>query len=479
MTVSRRSYISLFLSYGISFGIVGVSYIFYSRILSPAEFGLYSIALTIGSVGIFILDGGLKTAIIKDAAGLSPRIQSVMLSWLLGISVALSLLFLALRYPLTHFFPAMRGDYLFLTLFAIVYLLTYPFIVISTAFLERKLDYSRLSWVEATSIVMERGGAVPLLLWTNLGIYSFVLALLAGRLFRVLAVSVSHRVRLCCPRREELRGVMPLMTEGGWIQFATGFSLVRDNLHVLLIGPFYGKAWVGYYSWGLQLCMVLSQAFVQVSARISLPRMAQDADNESRWQICISQIRYLTILTAPVLAAALLVLPGVNASLFLGKWTPVFSLLPFLFLRMLAGMAITPVGTLVPVQCGANIFARATFIWTVLEIVGAMLLIALIGSKGLAVSYSFMAFLGLTVYIRVLGSDFTQRLREVFAAVFCRPSLYISLIMAGAILIADYVYGGLLATPSLLISCIAVCVIIVSYLTENLLRKYLYKLGHI
>lgn len=477
MTASRRNYISMFLSYGISFGIVGVSYIFYSRILSPAEFGLYSIALTIGSVGIFILDGGLKTAIIKDAAGLSSRIQSVMLSWLLVISVALSLLFLVLRYPLTHFFPVMREDYLFLTLFAIVYLLTYPFIVISTSYLERKLDYSRLSWVEATSIVLERGGAVPLLLWTNLGIYSFVLALLAGRLFRVIAVSVSHPVRLCLPRRNELRGVMPLMTEGGWIQLATGLSLVRDNLHVLLIGPLYGKAWVGYYSWGLQLCLLLSQAFVQVSARISLPRMAQADDNESRWQICISQVRYLTILTAPVMAAALLVLPGVNASLFSGKWSPVFTLLPYLFLRMLAGTAITPVGTLVPVQCGAQIFARATFFWTVLEIAGAILFVALLGSEGLAVSYSFMAFLGLAVYIRALGSDFARRLKDVFVAVFCRPSLYIALIMAGSILIADNVYGGLLAVPSLLISCIAVIVIAVSYLSEKLLRKYLYQLG--
>ncbi len=87
---SRASYISLFSSYAVSFLAVGLCYVFYSRILTPAEFGLYSIALTISAVGIFLLDGGLKTAIVKDPAPLAPRSQGVLLSWLLMISLLLT-----------------------------------------------------------------------------------------------------------------------------------------------------------------------------------------------------------------------------------------------------------------------------------------------------------------------------------------------------------------------------------------------------
>src|ERR1039457_3865292 len=310
--MNNKNYYSLFFSYGMSFAVIGFSYIVYSKILTPGEFGLYSIALSIASFGIFILEGGIKTAIIKNTESFSDMDQRTSLSWLLMVSIVLSLLLIAAKYPLGFYFPIIKEDYLFLSLFTIIYLLTYPFIVISTAFLERKLHYQRLAWVEAISNTIERGGPVVFLLWTELGIYSFVVALLLGRLIRVAAVSASHPVKLCPIHIDRLRSILPLMREGVWLQLATGMSLLRDNLHTIILAPLWGKAWVGYYSWGLQLCMVLSQAFVQVSARVSLPRMAQQMSFSERWETCIEQIRFLVIYTAPLLITALLVVPGIN-----------------------------------------------------------------------------------------------------------------------------------------------------------------------
>ena len=61
-----RSVISLFGSNIIAFLITGLSYFVYSKSLLPSEFGLYSIALAIGSFGTLALDGGLKNTIIKS-----------------------------------------------------------------------------------------------------------------------------------------------------------------------------------------------------------------------------------------------------------------------------------------------------------------------------------------------------------------------------------------------------------------------------
>jgi len=52
-------------------------------------------------------------------------------------------------------------------------------------------------------------------------------------------------------------------------------SVARDNLHILLVGPLFGKEWIGYYAWALQICLVSSQVFAQISARVSLPLLAQ------------------------------------------------------------------------------------------------------------------------------------------------------------------------------------------------------------
>lgn len=477
MSTTRRNYISLFFSYGLSLLVVGLSYIYYSRKLSAAEFGLYSIALTIGTIGIFLLDGGLKIAIIKDDEQLSPRKQGVLLSWLFGISIVLSLLFFLIRYPLEHFIPSISGDYLFLSMFAMVYLLSYPFIAIPTAFLERKLDYQRLAWVEATSIALERGFPVLLLMRSKLGIYSFVIALVLGRVFRAIAVCSAHPVRPCLPKRKELKDVAPLMVEGGWVQLATGFSLLRDNLHVLIIGPIYGKAWVGYYSWGLQLCMLLSQAFVQVSARISLPRMAQANEQSQRWEICITQVRLLVILTAPLLPAAMIVLPSINNWLFAGKWEPVFALLPFLFVRMLAGMAITPVGILVPVQSGGYVFARATTLWTIMETIAALLAVACFGTRGLAISYSLVAYFGLVIYIKSIGILPVSRTWDIFRIIFFRPALLVSLGGFGLLFIIGRTSGITFDHLPPLIGLLTLAIIILSYISEKEIRRFILRLG--
>src|SRR2546430_15571167 len=63
--VVRRSVVSLFLANAVSFATLGLSYLLYSRLLSPVQFGLYSTALVIGTFGQLILDGCLKNTIIN------------------------------------------------------------------------------------------------------------------------------------------------------------------------------------------------------------------------------------------------------------------------------------------------------------------------------------------------------------------------------------------------------------------------------
>jgi len=470
----RRNYLSIFLSYGLSFVTIGFSYIIYSRILTPSEFGLYSIALTIGSIGIFLLDGGIKVAIIKLNKHFGEADQSYTLSWLLLVSLLLTCILMMVKYPLSYFIPSVRSDYVFLAIFAAIYLITYPFIVISTALLERDLQYMRLGWIEAVSISIERGVPVIFLLCTSFGLYSFIIALLMGRLFRALAVWISHPVKLCLPRFYRLKQILPLMREGGWIQLAAGLSLVRDNLHIIILGPLWGKEWVGYYSWGFQLCLVLSQAFVQVSARVSLPRMAQQGTIDERWQTSLEQVRFLTMFTAPLLFAGLLVVPGINESFFGGKWSPTLPLLPFMFFRMIIGMAITPIATIIPVQLGGAVFTRFNTIWTVIEVFVAGVLVFVFGPNGLAYSLSVSVLFGLYIGIRLLHEGNANHVYKTVLITICKsPSLLISLSLSLILLcgIKLSIGGTLLKalSDSLLPTAIgSLVIIVISYLIERL-----------
>lgn len=469
-TSHSTHYIHLLAGYGISFIAIGISYLLYSRLLSPEKFGLYSIALAIGLAGIFILDGGLKTALIKERHSFTKTQLGSVISWLMALSFLLILLLAAAYRPITFFFPTLGPDYGFLALFTAIYLLSYPFILVPTAQLERKLEYSRLAWIESISTVIERAGAVPLLLWTSLDIYSFALALAVGRLFRATAVNIMLPVAPQRPTRSQLNSMLPLIKEGLSIQAANGTALIRDNLHILIIGPLFGKIWVGYYAWGLQLCMVLSQAFVQISSRVSLPLMAQ-ADSNERWEICIRQIRFLTMFSAPVMAVSLLLLPGVNDQFFDGKWAPIITLLPVLYIRMLLGIAITPIATLVQIQSGGFVFMRSNLIWTFVEGLSALATCIVCGPSGLAFSYAIVAIIGLGIYTAALGSIQTRKINSILNAVISRPSLWLALALA-TIAIAFKVNIPIAISPQGLATfCAATALITFSYLLEKDIRK--------
>ena len=112
-------------------------------------------------------------------------------------------------------------------------------------------------------------------LMAALGMGSFVVGLLLGRAFRVFAINLSYRAPFHVPSWAQVRDAAHLITEGIWLQLGTFASQLRDSLHVVVVGPLFGQAWVGYYGWCLQLALITSQTFVQISARVSVPVFAQ------------------------------------------------------------------------------------------------------------------------------------------------------------------------------------------------------------
>ena len=471
--VVRRSVVSLFVANSVSFATLGLSYLLYSRLLSPVQFGLYSTALVIGTFGQLILDGGLKNTIIK-APNPPDRDQQGTVVFLMAASSVVLVIALALGgQPIGAFYPAARQDYQFLAAFGALYLISYPWLAVPTAFLERGFAYRRVAVIESAGQVLERATPALFLLLTPLGMGSFLLGLLLGRAFKVAAINLAYRAPFHVPTWTQVKDTAHLITEGGWLQLGTFASQLRDSLHVLIVGPLFGQAWVGYYGWCLQLALITSQTFVQISARVSVPVFAQSEGFETRWRHCLAQIRLLTILTAPMMMAALLVLPTVNAHLFHGKWGPALAILPLILLRMLPGLATTPVGALVMVHRGGRALAAALISWTALELVGGIALSLLVGTTGLAWSYAFVVWIGLFVLVRALGVHPGRLLADTAKAILGRPSLVIAVLVAGLLIVALTMAGKIAALPYALALAPAVAIVGAAYLSERDVRRFL------
>ncbi|MCX6164052.1 MAG: oligosaccharide flippase family protein, partial [Ignavibacteriae bacterium] len=215
-----------------------------------------------------------------------------------------------------------------------------------------------------------------------------------------------------------------------------GFSLIRDNLHILLVGPLFGKEWVGYYAWGFQLSMMASQVFVQIYSRVSLPMFAQAENFEKRWQACLYQIKLLAILTAPVLVTLPMVLPSLDQHFFQGKWQVAISFIPLLFFRVLAGVALTPLTILLLVERGARSLSLFSIFFTAIEVAGTILLLMLLGPKGLAWSCAITIWIGIYLIFYMLRTESSKFALITLRSLFQRPSLYISIGLVSILLIS-------------------------------------------
>jgi O-antigen/teichoic acid export membrane protein len=468
---ANRSITGLFVSNVIAFFITGLSYIIYSKTLNPPDFGLYSIALLVGNFGTLVLDGGLKNTIIKTKEDLKKEEEGVLLFLMviisfLGIS-ALILIYLILN--LTK--SSSVSDFQFLAIFGGLYWISYPWIAIPTATLERSLSYIGISAVESIGMIFERALPAFFILKMQGGIYSFIWALLISRLFRVVSMNLLYRSTIQIPSLKQIKLVLHLLIEGGWLQLSVASALIRDNLHTILVGLIFGKAWVGFYSWALQLSAISSQVFVQIAARVSVPMFARAENFEDRWKSCLYQIKILTIIITPFLGAIIIMIPIVNNYFFEGKWSEAISLLPLFFLRMIPGLATTPIASILMVQCGGKSLAKATTLWTMFEFIAGIICLKAIGPQGLAWSYAFVVWIGLYTILFVLDRNNLVRLiMDIVNSLLRRSSLIISLIFSILILLLNRNLW-LDSNNILVCSVLSIIILLASYLSESETRK--------
>jgi O-antigen/teichoic acid export membrane protein len=468
----HRQVIGLFASNILTILAIGISFIAYSKLLSPPEFGLYAVALSTATLLALILDGGLKTTIIKSETNLPQEEESSIAVLMVLVSIGLILVLLAVQQPILALRPEIRHDTKFVGLFVAIVLLFYPFVTLPTAKLERDFKYGHIAWIESLGTIVERGGPALFLLFTKAGIYSFVWALLISRLLRAAVLATFHPIRLWTGSWAGFSNSLRHLREGAWIQAGTISSVARDNLHTLLVGPFFGKEWIGYYAWALQVCLVSSQVFAQISARVSLPLLAQAGSFEKRWTQCLYQVRLLTMLTVPVLCGVWLILPTVNSTFFHGKWQPALALVPLLFLRMIPGMATTPLGPLIMVHRGGAAFGVANLLWTLLEVIGACTLVSALGPSGLAWSYAFVVWIGLWLLMASLHRNTGSLMKDLAHEIVMRPSVICAASLTVAVTLLSRTFH-LPARESWLVYGVASVVILGSYLLEPELRGFI------
>jgi O-antigen/teichoic acid export membrane protein len=246
----------------------------------------------------------------------------------------------------------------------------------------------------------------------------------------MLGMRTASDIRMRTGMHVDWAGARLLFSEGWKFQVATAISMVRDNLHYLLVAPVFGVGWAGYYSWALQLATVSSQVFVQTASRVALPFLRGEGHAGEKWDTALVQVKWLAIFTLPLVAFIYHIADATNRLLFADKWTVALPLVLAFSARMVPGIVTTALSYFVLAQRGSASFAKCNFWWTCAEVGAGVILLAAVGPTGLAWSYSVMAWVGVLLFLREARQG---GMRIVLATLLCRKSLIAGMVASIAV----------------------------------------------
>jgi hypothetical protein len=406
--------------------------VLYADWLQPAQLAGWLMAMAAARAGLLLIDGGLKTSLVRaaalpDAATLSRlQQQAAWLAVLLSLGVVAAAAVLA------------AGGWLgsdaawLLALCPLVSFACQPPLPVALARLERAGCFGPVGRAEGSSLLLEFTGPAVLMTVGLAPVPAFVLATALARLWRTARLLAAARQLPAEPSSASALSCTAAWRNGASVQAVAGLSMLRDNSHLWLLGPWHGAAWAGLHGLALTACTLASQVAVTTAARVALPGL-RACPPAQRWPLLLRQTRLLAMACLPPLALLPAWLAWADARLWSGAWAAALPLLPWLLLRMAAGVGLTTLGAGLLLAPGAWAAARCHALWTALDLALAVLALATLGPVGLAMAGVPGAWLGLLLFLRAVtppGTPWWPRLGPLLVAMLARPSLVLALALA-------------------------------------------------
>lgn len=393
----------------------------------------WGVALMTARAGQLLLDGGLRLALVRRASWPSAAALRTLRRGNAAAAVAAWLL-LMLGLSLAQQTTGLPTDIgLLIGGYAGAYWLSYPLHWLALARLERQASFVGVGRAEAASTLLEFVLPAALMLAGCGAVPAFVAAAVTGRLAKTLllvtagkALRDSVEVAPDRPRR--------LVGEGLALQGVAAVSMLRDHLHLLLLAPLAGSAAAGQFAFAMLAGQLASQLLVQTTARWLLPQL-HELGKPERAALLVSTLRGLAIAVLPLLAFSLPALHWLDTLLWDGRWQLAVTLLPWIALRLLAGCAMTLLGSWMMVERAPGQVLACHLRWTAIEVAVALPAIWLAGAPGLAVAGAFTGWLGLLLFVAACTPQAAPAARralrqKLLGALLARPSLLTALLIA-------------------------------------------------
>lgn len=340
---------SIVLSFGqnyIKFVLQFVATVIIARLLTPAEIGIFSVAMVLLGFAHTLRDFGAASYIIQEKALTPDKIRAafsmtLITAWLMAVVIWLGGDYAAEFYRE----PGVRSVMLIVSLNFILI----PFGTIPIAYMQRNMDFEHIALINVISNVI----STALTLWLAYVGFSY-LALawgsVAGIVCNIILVQVWRPKDLpLWPGFLEIRKVFSFGSLSSLIMILND---LRQGIPELILGRVSGMAVVGYYGRAMGLLSMFDRFIMSALWGVVLPHFAEQVrKNGAIKESFLNSMTLMTVLAWPFFLSLSLLAEPVVMILYGEQWAPSIPLLQIICLSavitapfLLLGSMMTAVG---------------------------------------------------------------------------------------------------------------------------------------
>jgi PST family polysaccharide transporter len=287
-----------------------------ARLIPPAAFGMFAIALIVQELAITVTSEGVGTALVNRKTIGREHLQggfALALLFAAGLAVAtLVLATLVVR-------PVFGAETASLVLLAMPWLLLMAVSAPSYAVLRRRLDFRRLAVLDLVNSLVRASTSIVLAAALGLDASALVLGGLAG----VAAMTALSLVFAPVPLpRWRSRAIRDLLSYGGPASLATLCWVGFRNGDYAVVGARLGAAQAGFYYRGFQLAVEYQRKISMVMTSVAFPVLSRTGTTEEMFAMRARMTRMLTIVLFPLLTSLIVLAPVAVPWIFGEAWEP-------------------------------------------------------------------------------------------------------------------------------------------------------------
>lgn len=288
-----------------------------ARILSPEDFGVLGLLVIFTELSKVVLDSGFAQALIRKK-----DVNQVDFTSVFYFNIVVGIAVYILLYLLT---PFISGFYNYPELTDIarvvfVSILINSFGIVQNAKIVREVNFKALA--KRTIIANLISGIIAILLaHRGFGVWSLVIQMILASFFRVVLL---WRFSNWLPSFSfSFKPIKELFVFSGNLLLSGIFDVIVSNIQTLLIGKFYSKAALGFYTQGKQLSSLPAQTLTSIVRNVTYPTLSVIQDNVDELRGAYRKIIKMAVFVIMPLMLGLLAVGNNLIPFVLGdKWIP-------------------------------------------------------------------------------------------------------------------------------------------------------------